>query len=169
MGISRSRLGPILALTVLTFGLAVTGQQGATTSPVRVLVVDETRTFLSTVRVGALVGVLKGAGIFHVDVRFADVVTSWDDPLAGETPDADLEPYDIILVVPLGIDDATVDWVALVSAGPPFLAPPALGGVELIGQVVEQMFEGNVRTIGVYDHLLVALLYGVYTAEGWMR
>jgi hypothetical protein len=169
MGFSRSRLGPILALAILTFGLASTGQQGTTASPVRVLVVDETKTFLSTMRVGAIVGVLKGAGIFHVDVRFADVVSSWDDPLAGQTPDANLEPYDIVLVIPLGIDDETVDWVVLVSDGPPSLAPPALGGLELIRQVVDRVFEGNVRTIGVYDHLLVALLYGIYTAEGWMR
>jgi len=170
MKIPRNWLGLTVALAILALGgLIAVAQQEEAAPPVRLLVVDETKTFLSTMRVGAFVGVLKGTGIFSVDVRFADVTSSWDDPLAGLTPEPDLEPYDIVLVIPLGIDDATVDWVMVVTDGLAALPPSVLGGLGLIGQVVDGVFEGNVRTIGIYDHLLVALLHGVYLAEGWMR
>jgi hypothetical protein len=49
------------------------------------------------------------------------------------------------------------------------LPPPVLAGVGVIAQVVDAVFEGGVRAVGIYDHLLVPLLYGVYKAQGWMR
>jgi len=169
MATQRNRLGLFLVLAIVVLSAAA-GAQPETESPtIRLLIVDETKTFLSTMRVGALVGVLKGAGLFEVDVKFVDVATSWDDPLDGETLDPDLEPYDIVVVIPIGIDDGTVDWVLLVSGPPPLLDPSVLGGLGMIGQITAQVFEGNVRAVGIADHLLVALLYGVYSAEGWMR
>ncbi|MFC2078024.1 hypothetical protein ACFLTM_04370 [Candidatus Bipolaricaulota bacterium] len=165
----RNRLALILAMTILTIGVAANGQPEPAGASVRLLVVDETKTFLSTMRVGGLVGALKATGLFHVDIRFADVEAEWDDPLAGMTPEPDLEPYDVILVIPQGIDDASVDWLWLLSDGPANLPPPILGGVELIEQILNQVFEGNVRTLGVYDDLLIGCLYGLYVMEGWMR
>ncbi|MGB2983856.1 MAG: hypothetical protein WBC63_08375 [Candidatus Bipolaricaulia bacterium] len=165
----RKRLGPILALLVLAVGVAANGQTVAPTETTRLLIVDETKTFLSTMRVGGLVGALKGFGLFHVDVRLANVESSWDDPLVGEVPAPSLEPYDIILVIPRGLDNDSVDWVWVISDGPAILPPPVLGGVGAIGQVVSLVFEGNVRPVGVYDDLMPSLLFGLYVKEGWMR
>jgi len=169
MSNARNRLALTLAMTILTIGVAANGQLEPAGASVRLLVVDETKTFLSTMRVGGLVGALKTTGLFHVDVRFADVESEWDNPLAGEEQKADLEPYDVILVIPQGIDDASVDWLWLLSDGPANLPPPVLGGVELVEQMVNLVFEGNVRTLGVHDDLLIGCLYGFYVMEGWMR
>jgi len=162
-------LALILAMAILAIGVAANGQPDPAGSPIRLLVVDETKTFLSTMRVGGLVGALKAAGLFHVDVHFADVDAEWDDPLAGEDPEPGLEPYDVILVIPQGIDDASVEWLWLLSDGPANLPPPIRGGIDLIEQMVSLVFEGNVRTLGVYDDLLIGCLYGLYVMEGWMR
>jgi len=169
MNNARRGLTLILAVAILVIGVAANGQPESAGTPIRLLVVDETKTFLSTMRVGGLVGALKAAGLFHVDVRFADVDAEWDDPLAGEEPETDLEPYDVILVIPQGIDDASVEWLWLLSDGPANLPQAILGGVELIEQMVSLVFEGNVRTLGVYDDLVIGCLYGLYVMEGWMR
>lgn len=165
----RRTIGIACALVTLAAGLAATAQALGGVEPVRLLVIDETKTFLSTMRVAGLVGALKGAGLFAVDVRFATVEKSWTDPLAGEAPDADSVPYDVVLVIPRGIDDGTADWVWILSDGPSDLGPLAAGGIEMIREVVGLVFEGAVRPTGVHDDLLLGLLYEIYVAKGWMR
>jgi len=91
---------------------------------VRVLVVDETKTLASTMRVAGLVGALRGTGLFDVSHRLADVESSWDDPLAGSEPPPDEAPQDLILIVPRGIDDGSADWIWIASNGL-FSLPPA--------------------------------------------
>ena len=105
----RWRLGLTFALAALALGVVANAQPEAAGEAVRLLIVDETKTLLSTMRVGGLVGVLKASGLFVVDVRFADAESSWDDPLAGEARGSDLEPYDLLLVIPRGIDDGSDD------------------------------------------------------------
>ena len=166
---ARNRLALILAVTILILGVVVNGQPDLASASVRLLVVDETKTFLSTMRVGGLVGVLKGSGLLHVDVVFADVESSWDSPLAGVKLDSDLEPYDLVLLIPRGIDDGSIDWACILSGVPRLLSAHASSGIDLIAQVVSQVFEGNVRPIGVHDDLLLGFLYEVYVMEGWMR
>ena len=87
-------LALVIAVVVAVSGVAL-AQAG-----VRVLVVDETKTFASTMRVAGLVGILKGMGPFAVSYRPVDVSSSLGDPLSGESPDG--APYDLIVIVPLG-------------------------------------------------------------------
>ena len=165
----RWRLGMILVTAVLGLGILVNAQPKAAGEAVRLLIVDETKTFLSTMRVGGLVGVLKGSGLFRVDVIFADVESSWDDPLAGKGPDPDLEPYDLVLLIPRGIDDGSIDWICSLSGDPRLLPTRVSAGIEFIAEVVGQVFEGSVRPIGVHDDLLLDLFYEVYLMKGWIR
>lgn len=165
----RWRLGLTFVLAALALGVVANAQPETACEAVRLLVVDETKTLLSTMRVGGIVGILKASGQFVVDVRFADVESSWDDPLAGETRGSDLEPYDLLLVIPRGIDDGSADWIWVLSDGPMLLPPHVSGGIDLIAQIVSQVFEGNVRPTGVYDDLLLGFLYEFYVMEGWMR
>ena len=169
MGTIRWRLASVFVLTALVFGLVVNAQSETAGEAIRLLIVDETKTFLSTMRVGGLVGALKGSELFHVDVIFADVESSWDDPLVGKGPDPDLEPYDLVLLIPRGIDDGSIDWICSLSGNPRLLPPHVSTGIELIAQVVGQVFEGSVRLMGVHDDLLLGLFYEVYVAKGWIR
>jgi hypothetical protein len=167
MWIVRRRVVPLLVALCLLGGVS-TAQQVAFPA-VRLLVVDETKTFLSTMRVGGLVGALKGTGMFDVAVRFADVESGWSDPLAGQWPDEDLERFDLLLVIPLGIDDGSDDWTWILSDGLVSLSPPVLEGIAVVRELVSVVFEGRVSVIGVYDDLLLGLVYESYAAKGWMR
>ena len=169
MNIARWRLGLVLVLSILALGLAASAQSVSASESVRMLVVDETKTFLSTMRVGGLVGALKGTGLFEVDVRFADVESDWEDPFHGQWADSDLVPYDIVLVVPRGIDDATATSIWLLSAEPTALSPSLLAAVELTEMVAGQVFDGIVQVAGVHDDLLLGILVDIYVARGWMR
>lgn len=165
----RWRLGLILVLTVLASGVVANAQPETAGEAVRLLVVDETKTLLSTMRVGGIVGVLKGSGLFHVDVIFADVESSWDEPLAGKEPEPDVEPYDLVLIIPRGIDDGSIDWICTLSGDPRLLPSHVSAGIDLIAHVVSQALEGRARPIGVHDDLLLGFLYEVYLMKGWMR
>jgi len=165
----RRRFVWILVVLVLSLGVWAAGQGAPSPGAVRLLVVDETKTFLSTMRVGALVGALRGFGLFEVDVRLADVTSSWDDPLSDAAMGVDSEPYDIILIIPIGLDDGAVDWVWIVSDGPTCLSAAVLGGAQLIEQIVGAVFEGVVRPVGVYDDLMPSFLFAEYVLEGWIR
>jgi len=156
-------------IAVLAIGLAAFGQETAASGSVRLLVIDETKTFLSTMRVGGLVGALRGIGLLEVGVKLADVESSWTNPLDGATPDPASEPYDLMLVIPLGIDDGSADWVWIISDGLTFVPPTVAAGIEAIRQVVGLVFEGGVRSVGVFDDLMPSYLYWQYRMEGWMR
>jgi len=102
-------------------------------------------------------------------VLFADVQSGCHDPLACRTPSDGLEPYDILVVIPRGIDDGTVDWVWVLSDGPTNPALPLFEGLETVRQILGLVFEGAVRPMGVFDDLLLGVLYETYTARGWTR
>ena len=90
---------------------------------VRVLVVDETKTFASTMRVAGLVGGLRSVGLFDVGVTLAEVVGNYDDPLADRTPEEGEEPFDLIVILPRGLDDGSIGQIWVVSAGLSSLSP----------------------------------------------
>jgi len=169
MGMTKCRMGLALALLALLMSLSAFSQSEASVEPVRLLVVDQTKTFLSTMRIGGLVGALKGTGLFEVGVEFADAVSDWDDPLAGKSPAADLEPYDIVLVIPRGIDDGSADWVWIMIA-PAAMAPAQVAmGLEILEGMLALVFEGAVDSMNSADDLFVGFLHSLYIAEGWMR
>ena len=168
MGIMKRGIRAVLVFLVLLAPLVALAQSEAPATPARLLVVDETKTFLSTMRIGGLVGALKGSGLFQVDVEFASTESDWDDPLAEKTPPVDLEPYDIILVVPRGIDDGSSDWIWVVSM--PAISAPAhvAAGLTMAEGIVSLVFEGAVDPLGATDDLFVSILYSLYVSEGWM-
>jgi len=136
---------------------------------VRVLVVDETKTFTSTMRVAGLVGALRTVGMFEVGVALADVTTSYDDPLAGRMPAEDEEVYDLIVVLPRGLDNGSIDQIWVVSAGFDALAPIVAAGVDMLSVLVDQVFAEIAEAIDVTEDLWPCLLWAVYESKGWIR
>ena len=162
---TRRSLAMVAALLILSMGLA--GMAQTPPAPTRVLVVDETKTFLSTMRVAGLVGALRQMGLFEVGVALGDVTTSYDDPLAGQEPNA--EPYDLAVILPRGLDDGSIASIWIVSNGLDLLAPPVRAGVEVISQVIEQVYAGIASAVDVHEDLFPAFLWGLYVMEGWMK
>jgi len=135
----------------------------------RVLVVDETKTFASTMRVAGLVGALRSVGLFEVGVALGDVTTNYDDPLAGRLPAEGEEPYDLIVILPRGLDDGSIDQIWIVSAGLSALPPTVAAALDALAGIVELVFAGVGEAIDVSEDLWPCLLWAVYSTKGWMQ
>jgi hypothetical protein len=148
--------------------MAAAGQQAPKPQgeKVRLLLVDETKTFSSTMRVGIFAGILKKNKMFDVTVKMVDVKTSYADPLAGE--EAPPARYDVIVIVPKGIDDGSVSQVWIVTRGLGELSPGAKQGVKMLTALVDKVFVGLATAVGVSDDLYPGFLSALYVAEGWL-
>jgi len=155
----------ILLVVAMTF---VASAQ-PTPESIRVLVVDETKTFGSTMLVAGLVGALRQVGMFDVGVTLADVTSSYDDPLHGRTPADDEDPYDLIVILPRGLDDNSIGQVWIVSAGVDSLSPIVVAGIDMLSVLVGQVFSGTAEAIDVTEDLWPGLLWAVYEPKGWIR
>ena len=155
----------LLALLVLASVQAL-AQQSQPQMKLRLLLVDETKTFSSTMRVGALAGVLNKTGMVDLSVKMIDVDSSYVDPLDGlETPE---QPYDLVLIIPKGIDDGSIDQIWLVSeyyesSTPQYALLTGLSGI------VDQVFQGLASATDVSEDLWPAGYAALYQEEGWLR
>jgi len=155
----------LLALLVLASVQAL-AQQSQPQMKLHLLLVDETKTFASTMRVGALAGILKKTGMVDLSVKMIDVDSSYADPLVGlDTPE---QPYDLVLIVPRGIDDASIAQIWLVSeyyesSTPQYALLAGLSGI------VDQVFQGLASATDVSEDLWPAAYAALYREQGWLR
>jgi len=163
----RSMVVGWMCVLILATTLAVSAQSEA--GPVRVLVVDETKTFNSTMRVAGLVGALRSVGLFEVGVTLSDVASSYDDPLADWSLAEEEELYDLIVVLPRGLDDGSISQIWIVSAGVSNLSQGVFAALNAAAGIVDQVFAGIGEAIDVSEDLWPCLLWAVYSTKGWIR
>ena len=176
------RLGLLLAVGFGLVVLSVAGQVQVQTEgeisfvggPFRLLIVDETKGFETTIRVGILAKGLKDRGKVDVSVLLADVDSAYVDPLLGRTPEEGEEPYDIILIVSKGIDDGSAPfvWIVFGSFDMGGETVDLEGAMEVLGlfrNVIDQVFQGVAEAVDVSKDFYPALLGAFYQANGWLR
>jgi hypothetical protein len=157
-------------LLVVTLAVALVGYgQGETDQGIRearLLLVDETKTFSSTMRVGALAGILRKSGMVDLSVELVDVETSYGNPLDNVAL-AD-EPYDLILIIPRGIDDGSVKQIWLVTR---FLekTSPEYASLMALSGIIDQVFQGIAEAIDVREDLWPGFYAALYLKECWLR
>jgi len=157
-------LVPLVAL--IGGGGAALGQgQGPTSEPFRLLIVDETQTFGSTIRLQVLARLVNKTGWFELTAKFVRVESSFDDPLRGEEPD---RRYDVILILPKGIDDGTVRQLWVVTR-PWIELPESLrAAVEQLKALADGVFQGAATAVDVTDDLIPAYFAALFLKEGWL-
>ena len=163
----------ILALTILlTLGLALAGFTQETPSegpaPLRLLMVDGTKTFGSTARVGALAGAIRSTGLFELDVRFSNATCPYDDPLACQA-DRPETPYDVIVAIPRGIDDGSAASIWVVTGVLPWTSPDRWPAIAAVSGMVDQVFAGLATAVDPSQDLWPAFTASLYQAQGWLR
>ncbi len=165
----KTKLGVLCLIAVLLLGWSsvLLGQEMPPS--IRVLLIDETKTFTSTMKVAGTIGALRQMGLFDVSVRLAAADTDYADPLAGIAPEAGQEPFDLILILPRGLDTKTHVSIWLVSDGLDHLPSFTRGAVELISNVVDQVFAGSGQTTDVSEDLWPGFLWAAYVSKGWIR
>ena len=164
----KTRLGVFFLIGTMLLGWNALSFGQELPPTIRVLVIDETKTFTSTMKVAGTIGALRQMGLFDVSVRLADVDTDYADPLAGIAPESDQEPFDFILILPRGLDTKTSVSIWLVSDGLNVLSSFARGAIDLVSTVVDQVFAGSGQTIDVSEDLWPGFLQAAYVLKGWM-
>ncbi len=130
------------------------------------LLIDETKTFASTMRVGALAGILRKAGMVDLSVELVEVTSSYENPLSGiALPD---DPYDIILVIPKGIDDGSVAQIWLVT---PYFEErsPEYAHLLALSGLIDRVFDGIATATDVSEDLFPGFFAALYFQQGWLR
>ncbi len=164
------RVNKIIVLALLTLLMLASvqafAQQSQPQIKARLLLVDETKTFASTMRVGALAGVLNKTGMVDLSVKMIDVDSSYADPLAGL--EVSEQPYDLVLIIPRGIDDGSISQIWLVSEYYETSTPQyaLLAG---LSRIVDQVFQGLASATDVSEDLWPAWYAALYREEGWLR
>ena len=165
----KTRLGLLFLIGVMLLGWSSLTSGQEVPPAVRVLLIDETKTFTSTMKVAGTIGALRQMGLFDVSVRLADVDTDYSDPLTGLTPEPDQSPFDLVLILPRGLDTKTNVSIWLVSDGFGSLSPFIRGAIDLISTVVDQVFAGSGQTIDVSEDLWPGFLWAAYVSKGWIQ
>lgn len=169
---SRTQRNLVLSL-LLVLGIALVGSAQEESAfggrtPLRLLLVDGTKTFASTARVGALAGAVRASGLFELDVRFTDTACPYDDPLACAV-DLPSTPYDLIVSIPRGIDDRTADSVWVVTSILPWTSSTAWPAVAAVTSMIDQVFAGLATAVDPSLDLWPAFTAALYQAQGWLR
>jgi hypothetical protein len=132
----------------------------------RMLLVDETKTFASTMRVGALAGILRKTGMVDLSVELVEVMSSYENPLSGiALPD---DPYDIILIIPKGIDGGSVEQIWLVTPHFEERSPEHAHLLALSG-LIDRVFAGIATATDVSEGLFPGFFAALYFQQGWLR
>ena len=163
----KTRIVNLFLIGALLLGWTVMAAGQELPPSIQILLVDETKTFTSTMKVAGTIGALRQMGLFEVSVRLSDVDDDYADPLAGIAPEPGQDPFDLILILPRGLDTKTNVSIWLVSDWFDSLSPFVRGGVDLISNVVDQVFVGSGQTIDVSEDLWPSLLWAVYEKKGW--
>ena len=133
----------------------------------RVLIVDGTKTLTATMRVVGLAGGIRQSGVADVTIMLADDLGPFDDPLQGAPrPEA---AYDLILIIPRGIDDGTATRIWVLVPGNPDAEPLTAQAVALLGAGIDRAFAGLATAVGPLDDLWAALTASFYVVQGWLR
>ena len=136
------------------------------TRPFSVLLVDETKTFSSTMKVGALAGLLENNPMLAVTVRLVDTETSYSNPLLGIDPPQ--TPFDAIIIIPLGIDDGSVSQIWIITGEPDESQMTSTSPLNAVSRLIGSVFGEFATTVGVADDLYLGLFSALCVAEGWL-
>lgn len=157
----------IWLFVLLSLPMAPLAPMAAQGNELRVLLVDETKTFTSTMRVGALAQAIEGVGAFELTVILVDVETGFTDPLIDLSPPQ--IPFDALVIVPREVDAGLMGHIWLVA--PPYgsLALEERQAVVFLNQLVENTFQGIAKPVDQTEDLYPLCLYLLYHAKGWLR
>lgn len=162
----------LLALAiVLLVGWAAFGVSGSAQAqdqggpPFKLLIVDETRTFAISMRVELLARALKRTGLFDLSAKVVEVESSFVDPLQGLEPD---QRYDLILIVPRGLDDWTVRQLWLVTRPFNEVSPGLIQAVGVVKGLVAQVSQGLTAAVDVTEDAIPGIFATIFIRKGWL-
>ncbi len=155
----------IVLISLIALGACLSRAQAQ--SRVDLLLVDETQTLQASLMVQVYARALQESGLFNFDAKIVRVESSYDDPLGVNSTD---KKYELILIVPRGIEDGSVPqiWLITKPIGPQ-TRPQLFAALELIRQRVEQSSAGLFRALTVMDDGALGIFSSVFERHGWLK
>ena len=139
----------------------------ALTPKVELLLVDETQTLQASILVQILAQTLKSTGLFQMDAKVANVRSSFDDPLG---PNPTEKRYELILVVPRGLEDGTLRQLWIVTPPiTPATRSQLVATIEMIKTLIAQGTQGRLEAVGIMDDIAPAWFAAIFIRHGWLK
>lgn len=159
----------VLTVLALFVGLAVVPGAGNETAGSKLLIVDETESMETSMRVQGFVGAIKSRS----DVEVLTRMVKTDDPTANPLKDSEDLKVDAVVIVPSTIETGKVKqvWVATrpFSAVPLEMRAEMMGMMDQLKQGIEKAFSGKVNAVGVNDDVISAYFSTLFLREGVLR
>jgi hypothetical protein len=165
---NRRRWSAFLALLIL-LGVSTIAVAQEPSPTARILVVDATKTFDSTLRVAGVVGALRQTGLFEVSIRLSEDDSSFPDPLRDLPHPPEETPFDLILLLPRALDTRTDVMIWLISNWVPWLSPSVRQAAEVAKAVANEIFADVGTTVDGSMDLWPVILGTLYVQSGWIR
>lgn len=159
----------VLTVLALFVGLIVVSGAGTEATGSKLLIVDETESMGTSIRVQGFVGAIKSRS--DVDVLTRMVKT--DHPTANPLQDSEDLKVDAVVIVPSTIETGKVKqiWIATrpFSAVPPEMRAEMKGMMDQLKKGIEKAFSGKVKAVGVNDDVIPAYFSTLFLREGVLR
>ncbi len=159
----------ILTVLALFVGLTVVSGAGSETAGSKLLIVDETESMETSMRVQGFVGAIKSRS----DVEVLTRMVKMDDPTANPLKDSKDLKVDAVIIVPSTIETGKVKqvWVATrpFSTIPLEMRAETMGMMEQLKKGIEKAFSGKVNAVGVNDDVVPAYFSTLFLREGVLR
>ena len=157
----RQRIGTATVALILLVALAggVLSNEAPGTEPVKLLIIDETRSIQSSLQIAQFARALKETGLFEIDAMTTIPV---DGNLSGQS-------YDLAVIVPEKLSQV---WIVTADL-PERLSIPVQTAFQVLKGITSRVYEGDqsldARTVAdVTEDLFPAIYGGLLAQNGWL-
>jgi len=167
---TRKVLLAVIPVVLLIVGWGVLSGYAQEESPAetercRLLIVDETRTIGSSLRVEVLARALNQTGLFDLSAQIVAVDTGFENPLQDAVPDRD---YNIILIIPRAIEHGTVKQLWVITRSFTEISPQLCAVIACLKETANAVFANVAEAIDVTEDLIPGFFAALFIKEEWL-
>jgi hypothetical protein len=159
----------VLTVLLMFIGLTAMADSGNEAEKSRLLIVDETESMETSMRVQGFVGAIKNMS----DVAVLTRVVKTENPTANPLEDSKDLKVDAVVIVPSTIETGKIKqvWIATrpYSAVPLKMRKETMSMMRKLKNGIEKAFSGQVNAVGVNDDVIPAYFSTLFLREGVIR
>lgn len=167
---TRKVLLVVIPVVLLIVGWGVIRSQAqeesqAETKKYTLLIIDETRTLSTSMRVEILARALNQTELFDLSAQIAVVDTGFENPLQDAIPD---RRYDIILIIPRTIEHGTVRQLWIITRPHSEISPHLNAAIASLKEIADAVFADIAKAVDVTEDLVPGFFAAFFIKEEWL-
>ena len=167
---TRKVLLAVIPVVLLIVGWGVLSGYTQKESPAekercRLLIVDETRTIGSSLRVEVLARMLNQTGLFDLSAQIVSVDTGFENPLQDTVPN---RCYDIILIIPRTIEHGTARQLWVITRPLTEIRQQLGVAVSCLKETANAVFADMAVAVDVTEDLVPGFFAALFIKEEWL-